>query len=108
MRPLVYVAGPYSDDPVGNTRRAITAADQLLNAGIVPYVPHLSMFWDLLHPRPYADWLELDLEVVRRCDAVLRLSGNSPGADREVAFAESEWVPVLYSVDETIMWALAR
>jgi len=96
MKPLVYVAGPYTEpDPVENTRAAFDAGSRLLDTAlVVAYVPHMSMFWHFLHPRPYADWLELDLEIVDRCDALLRLPGKSPGADREVERAQRRGIPV--------------
>src|ERR1051326_7805964 len=74
----VYVAGPYSADPVLGTREAIHAADRLLTMGHSPYVPHLSLFWHLVCPRPYEDWLTLALAWVERCDCVLRLPRPSP------------------------------
>lgn len=102
MRPVVYLAGPYTHpDPVTNTRAALAEATVLLDSGlVVPIVPHLSLFWDFQHPRPYETWLEMDLEVIRRCDAVLRLAGVSSGADREVEFARGERIPVFFAPEE--------
>lgn len=91
---LVYVAGPYSSDPVANTRRACVAGNVLRDHGLAVIVPHLSLLADLLHPRPYEDYLAEDLELVRRCDAVYRLTGDSAGADREVEHADVNGIPV--------------
>lgn len=93
-RPTVYVAGPYSSDPVMGTRKAIHVADAIWEAGGAPYVPHLTHLWHLISPHPYEDWLELDLVWVSRCDMLVRLPGKSSGADREVAHAEQECIPV--------------
>ena len=89
MRPVDYIAGPYTKpDPVSNTRAALDEATVLLDSGLVaPIVPHLSLHWDLVHPRPYEQWLDLDLDVIRRCDALYRLPGESTGAEREWAHA---------------------
>lgn len=38
--------------------------------------------------------------VLERCDAVLRLPGESPGADREVHYAISLGKPVYYGLEE--------
>jgi hypothetical protein len=96
VKPLVYIAGPYMNPyPVTNTRAACECWHRLWKSGVVaPIVPHLSMFLDFLNPMPWGEWLDYDLEVVARCDAVLRLPGASPGADKETAFAESRGIPV--------------
>src|SRR5689334_9793045 len=95
----VYIAGPYtSPDPCENTNRAIKMADQLLARGFAPFVPHLSHFWHTVSPKPYQTWIDYDLEWVKRCDCVLRLCGESKGADGEVALAESIGIPVFETV----------
>ena len=53
-----------------------------------------------LPPFTYDDWIAMDLELVSRCDAVLRLPGESVGADMETAFACSRSIPVYYSVEQ--------
>ena len=93
----VYVAGPYSGgDTVLNVRNAIDAADKLLRAGHVPFVPHLTMFWHLVHPHTYEVWLEYDRVWLLECDALLRLSGKSDGADQEVQDAIDNRIPIYY------------
>lgn len=107
MRPVVYIAGPYTKpDPVSNTRAALDEATILLDSGLVaPIVPHLSLHWDLVHPRSYEVWLELDLDVIRRCHAVYRLPGASTGADREVRWADSLLIPVWRRRESLLEWA---
>ena len=83
----VYIAGPYSSDPVQGTRDAITAGNNVLLSGDTPFIPHLTMFWDLLRPQPYETWLAYDMEWLRCCDALIRLAGESSGADLEEAEA---------------------
>jgi hypothetical protein len=96
----VYVAGPYTQGDVAqNVRRAIVAANVLLDRGYAPFVPHLTHFWHLLCPRPYADWLALDLVWLAQCDIVLRLPGPSNGADRECAAARAAGIPVVFEID---------
>lgn len=100
----VFVSGPYTaPDPVLNVRAAIHAAALLLDAGLIPYVPHTTHLWHLVDPRPYEDYLTMDLAWVRKCDAVLRLPGHSPGADREVALAEELGLPVFHNVMACIL-----
>lgn len=97
--PLVYIAGPYSNDPTGNTRIAIKWAEQLALLDVVPVVPHLSMLWDFYTPHPVEWWYAYDLAILARCDALFRLRGESAGADREVAFAHERGIPVFSVLD---------
>jgi hypothetical protein len=50
----------------------------------------------------HADWLGVDLPWVEVADAVLRLPGESSGADAEVAHARKNGVPVYDDVEELI------
>lgn len=103
---MIYVSGPISSDPIGGTRTAVLAAAQLMDAGLHPYVPHLSVVFDMIAPQPYERWMTLDFHVISRCDAVLRLPGISPGADREVTYATTHDIPVHYTIEEAIdRWA---
>lgn len=96
----VYVAGPYTNpDPVTNTKRAIEAGERLLRMGYVPYVPHLTLTWHMLHPHEYDDWLEYGIEWVKTCHAVLRLDGESAGADQEEELANGLDIPVFKSIE---------
>lgn len=95
MKTLVYVAGPYTNpDPVLNTHVAIDAWAELSEAGYVPFVPHLNLLIHLVHPRPEDFWYEYDLQFLARCDVLLRLPGESKGADVEAAFARDRGIPV--------------
>lgn len=91
----VYVAGPYSlGSEAHNVRVALEAAETLLRRGYAPYVPHLTHFWHLIFPHGYETWLALDFDWLDVCDVVLRLPGASAGADREVARALGQGIPV--------------
>ena len=106
-RPLVYVAGPYTaPDPVANLNATIKLATRLYDSElVVPVVPHLSLLWHLVEPRPVEYWYEYDLHLLRRCDAVLRIQGASQGADREVKEAERLELPVFYNEKSLLDWA---
>lgn len=96
-QPLIYIAGPYSHpDPAANTRRMIKVAEALLRLNVTPLVPHLCLVWQLVRPRPYQFWLEYDLQLLLRADAVLRVPGRSEGADAEVTHARQLRIPVLH------------
>ncbi|MGD8786214.1 MAG: DUF4406 domain-containing protein [Phycisphaerales bacterium] len=103
---IVYIAGPYTKGDVAvNVRKAIEAADKLADLGFIPYLPHLTHFWHLVFPRPYKYWLEYDKIFLKFCDCLLRLSGESSGADGEVAEARNLGKPVFYSIDDLIEYA---
>lgn len=94
-RLLVYIAGPYSSNPCHGTRAALDAAEVLIDAGYTPLVPHLSMLFDLTHPKPEDYWYEYDMSLLEHCQILLRLPGESWGADREVEFARKNGIPVV-------------
>jgi hypothetical protein len=89
-RPLLYVAGPYrKPDPVANTHAVCRVAMQIYErTRWCPVVPHLSLLWHAVTPRVDDFWLDYDLHLMRKCDAVVRLPGDSPGADAEIVEAE--------------------
>lgn len=100
MSRLVYLAGPISSGPMRETHRACVVADRLIDAGLTPFVPHLTVFWEMVvGERDYERWLAYDFAVIERCDALVRMRGHSPGADREWAYAESLGIPC-FMLDE--------
>ena len=90
----IYIAGPLTADPGRGIREALKAANVLLQAGHAPYVPHLTWLWDLVYANSYEAWMRLDLAWLAQAEAVLRLDGDSPGADREVQRALELDIPV--------------
>jgi len=95
VKKLVYVAGPYSHgDTNRNVQRALAAGDMIYQIGALPFVPHLSHLWDLVDPRPYEHWMDLDKDYLELCDAVFVLPGFSPGADNEIVRAKELGIPV--------------
>jgi hypothetical protein len=108
--PLVYLAGPYSDpDPVENTHAVIKIATRLYETGLVaPVVPHLTLLWHLVEPKPKDFWYGYDMHVLRRCDAVLRVVGSSPGAEAEVLEAKRIGLSVFDDEGSLLAWASAR
>lgn len=102
----IYVAGPMSGSGKmeENVRNAIAAADALVAIGLFPYVPHLTHFWNKISPHAYEEWLDMDLKWLAVCDAVLRLPGESPGAERETREAKRLGIPIFHSFDEIVDW----
>src|SRR6056297_3218373 len=95
----IYIASPYTKgDTALNVKAQIDVADELIDLGFAPFCPLYSHFQHMIHPRPYEDWIRLDNVWVLACDAVLRLPGESLGADGEVDLAKANDIPVVYSV----------
>ncbi len=107
-RALVYIAAPYSSNPVWGTRKAVDAAERLDATGVIsPLIPHLNLLWDYAHPHPNEFWLSHDLSLLHRCDGLYRLPGISSGADAEVEFCEAHEIECFWEIDELIAWATA-
>jgi len=102
---IIFIAGPYAKpDPVINTRNAILAAEEVLKRGHIPYIPHLCHLWHLVSPHEEGFWSEYDLKFLPLCHAILRLPGESKGADKEVRIAEEElFLTVFRDIDEIPM-----
>lgn len=101
-----FVSGPLTSggDRISNIRKAVKAGASLLEAGFVPYVPHMHDAWELVDPMPYEAWMRLCFKWIEKCDFVLRLDGHSTGADREVRYAKDLGKPVFTSVAEALHW----
>lgn len=102
----VYIASPYTIGDVAiNVRNSIDAFNELIKNGFIPFSPiGMSHFIHIIHPLGYEEWMEFDFEWLKSCDALLRLSGKSSGADREVDCAKENNIPVFYSIDEIIKY----
>jgi hypothetical protein len=97
----VYIASPYTKGDVAvNVKLQLDTFDELMTLGFAPHAPLYSHFQHMAHPRPYEDWLKNDLEWLPTCDCILRLPGESSGADREIARAKELGLLVFYSIKE--------
>lgn len=99
----IYIAGPYTKgDTAMNVRAAIFAQDYIeAMLGQMAYNPLLSHFQHLVIPhRDVCYWYEKDIQWLKECDAILRLEGESVGADREVELAREWGLAVYHSVFE--------
>lgn len=113
MRPygkiMVYIACPYTlGDVGGNVHRANAEWDALFDLGLIPVNPLWSHYQHLSRPRTWDEWMTCSEEWVRRSDAVLRLTGESVGGDREVELARSLGRPVFRSSEPLAAWAFGR
>lgn len=107
MRTRVYIAGPISKGVLqDNIDRARDAAMALLRAGYSPMCPHLTCFMGGNTPEvlpagtKHEDWYATDLPWVAVSQAVLRLPGESVGADLETKLADELRIPVYHDIEE--------
>ena len=96
----VYIAGPFSSDPLGGTNNAIDAAERIAAMGHIPYIPHLTHYWEARHHHEYQFWLDYDNVFLPMCDVLLRLPGASSGADKEMELAQEHGLLIIHDVAE--------
>lgn len=95
----IYIACPYSiGNAELNVHRCIMAAEVLSSHGHIPFAPLLFHYWEEKFPHPYDFWIKQSMAWLERCDAVIRLPGESKGADAEVLRAIEIGLPVYNSM----------
>lgn len=98
---LIYIASPYTTGDVGkNIHLQLETAHQLLDLGFCPYTPLLNHYLHIHRPRPWQEWLAMDEAILPHIDALLRLKGESLGADREMALARKLGKPIFQSIED--------
>jgi len=102
-KPKIFISGPLfsSGNIFVNIKRAVMAGHMLKQAGAIPFIPHLYAFWAIMQGLDESyGWMEMDLAWLECCDAVLRLEGDSKGADEEVDHALSLGLTVFSKYNE--------
>ena len=117
---MILIAGPYASGTNGdpalmrqNLDRLEQAAWPLFQAGHIPMIgewvalPVLSsagasgptdpLAADVMYPTAH--------RLLQHCDAVLRLPGESTGADNDVRIAHERGIPVFHSIEEVPNYA---
>jgi hypothetical protein len=112
---LILIAGPYrsgtGDDPAlmaANLRRLEEAAWPLFAAGHLPMIGEWVALPVLasagadgpLDPLAERVMYPTAQRLLAHCDAVLRLPGESTGADQDVAIARERGLPVYYRLED--------
>jgi len=93
---LVYIAAPYTiGNKEKNVLRAIIVAEMLIKKGYIPYVPFLNYFWNRFFKHPPKFWYDYDNHWLAKCDYIVRISGKSIGADKEMKLARKLKIPIL-------------
>lgn len=106
---VIYVAGPFRGPDhwaiAENIRNAERLALKVWQTGAVALCPHANTA-HFQGAAPDAVWLDGDLELLRRCDAMI-LTDNwerSSGARTEHEFARQLGLPVFYHIDDLRVW----
>lgn len=107
----VYISGPITKGNRNhNYFQALEAEAELMRNNFAPLNPMQTMVlpfaWD--GEFDHARWLERDFAWIAVCDAVLRIPGESVGAEAEREFAEKCGIPVFCSLKDLMEWRLAR
>ncbi len=98
---IIYVSSPFAKGDVSeNIRRACFAGDEILKKGHTPFVPHLTHLWHLISPKSWEEWMQIGQDLLGMCDALLRLPGESIGADLEVKEAKKLCMIIYHSLKE--------
>jgi hypothetical protein len=106
---LVYVVGPYRAKTeygvLQNIQRAEQLALQVWLSGAACICPqkNTAFFGGAADDQV---WLNGDLEMIRRCDAIVCVDGwqTSKGSVNEVALAHDMGIPVFETIDEMKGW----
>lgn len=100
MRKRIYISGPLtsSGNVLENIERAMNAARMLIDNGFAPFCPHLTYHVDPGETIPHSVWMEAELPWLTMAHAVLRLPGESVGADIETDQARKLGIPIFHSI----------
>lgn len=102
-RPIVYISGPITKGNKNhNIFQAMEAHQRLLLLRFSVIDPMPSMLYPFNNEIEHQAWLENDLPHVRVASAVLRLPGESLGAEMECLYAEQCGVPIYHSIEELL------
>ena len=116
FKPWVYIASPYTKgDTAINTNFQCKVFNILMDGGKVwPFAPLWSHYQHTIYPRGAQDWVDWQLALLPKMNAVLRLDATnkylnynqheSVGADAEVDFMRNINKPVFFSVEELYTW----
>lgn len=112
MTPIrLYIAGPIRKGNLAdNIQKATDVACAFAKLGYAPFVPHLSCYFDgpdgecsnsasCVQPKAEnrlnaEEWIRIDLAWVEAADILIRIRGESAGADAEIAHAKEHGIMV--------------
>jgi len=96
----VYVAGPYDQGDVAiNVKRAMDAGTRVMDAGFIPFIPHLTHFFHMSRRRSRTEWLTFSASWLLRCGAVYNYDPHLPSEGRDLELELARWygIPIVES-----------
>ena len=112
---MILIAGPYrsgtNDDPAkmaANLQRLESVSYDLFRAGHIPMIGEWVALpiWNTAGGKHVGDALYEEIlhptagRLLQHCDAVLRLEGESKGADNDVKIARERGIPVYHRLED--------
>ena len=112
---MILIAGPYrsgtNDDPAkmaANLQRLESVSYDLFRAGHIPMIGEWVALpiWNTAGGKHVGDALYEEIlhptagRLLQHCDAVLRLEGESRGADNDVKIARERGIPVYHRLED--------
>lgn len=119
-RMMILIAGPYrsgtGDDPAkmaANLHRLEQASYPIFQAGHVPMIGEWVALpiWHTAGGQTVGDALYDEIlhptagRLIEHCDAILRLPGDSKGADNDVKLAHERGIPVYYDIADVPVYS---
>lgn len=105
MRPKIYISGPVSK---GNMFANFTEFGEyfhkLVGLGFAPRNPGESMLMPGNQQIPWRTWVDIDIPWVAVSDVVMRIPGDSVGADEECEVAAHHGIPVIHRYHDLKAW----
>lgn len=102
---MVFIGSPFSQPSVThNVNRAAMEYDWLWQTHKDRVIPVSmvvsSAYQDMIVPRGYDEWLDLCIDMMKRCDIYYALPGKSSGMEKEIAICNVMGIPVVRSREE--------
>lgn len=104
---IVYISGKYSGDIDANIQKAREMAITIWELGFTAFCPHLNtIHFEKSCRCTYADYLLGDLEILKRVNIVLMMTGweESKGAMIEHEEAKLLQLPIVYNLEQLEAW----
>ena len=99
-KPMVFISGPISSNALSCVRESVPVYKAFMDQGAVPVGLQFGIIAEMVDPFTYEEWMDYAFGLIDHCSALVRLPGESSGADREVAYAEALGIPVHYAPEE--------
>lgn len=96
-RPLVYICSPYSGDPSGNTRKAISYSRFAVDQGAIPLAPHLLLPLYMKEESERELAMFMDMVFLGHCQELWVFgSERTEGMQAEIAMAKKRNMKIRY------------